>query len=372
MIDLTDDAYKIAQNIEDVNIYYITTLAGQVNDMVNAGPELNIAEQREIASLNIRNIKKEMDKAVKISTEETNALLSKEAKNSYKSMRKFYKKKRVVQLPFNKNRRMLNQMRAIYSITDKAFTNLSRTTAMSVQYQRCIDQSIMAITSGAENYEVAVDRAVRQAVKRGSKVKYASGYQRRNDTAVRMNVLDGARQMQIEVNRIAGEEFGADGVEIDAHGLCAEDHLDIQGKTFACEDYGVTNTDDLIEAINTEEIESDRGIGEWNCQHIATPIVIGVSKPAYSEDELNEINEYSTEEIPELNNATRYEASQMMRQLETQVRENEEQIIQATIRNRPGEIGRYKSKNNRAKKKYKYICDKAGLRPQYNRMKIVR
>ena len=361
MIDLTDDAYKIAQNVEDANVYFITTLAEQVRDITEAGSELNVIEQRELARVNIANIKKEMDKALYMSEKETNALLSKEAKRSYKNMRKYYKAKNVVQLPYNKNKRLLNQMRSIYRLTGEGFGNISRTTALSFQYQRCIDQSIMAVTSGAENYQVAIDRAVRQAVKRGPKIKYASGYQRRVDTAVRMNVLDGAREMQIEINKLTGQEFGADGMEIDAHGLCAPDHLEYQGQQY-------TNVQfDLLQA------ELDRPIGELNCQHIATPIVIGVSDPAYSDEQLEEINEYSTEKITGLSNkpVTRYEASQMMRQVETEVREYEEQLLQAQIRNRDALAKGYKRRIAKRKEKYKRICDKADLRPQYNRMKIV-
>ena len=66
-------------------------------------------------------------------------------------------------------------------------------------------------------------------------VQYESGHTRRVDTAVRMNVLDAMRRMNQRAMEEVGREFGADGVEIDAHMLCAEDHLPYQGQQFSNE-----------------------------------------------------------------------------------------------------------------------------------------
>jgi hypothetical protein len=41
----------------------------------------------------------------------------------------------------------------------------------------------------------------------GARVEYASGYTRRLDSAVRMNVLDGVRQLNQGVRKITGEQF---------------------------------------------------------------------------------------------------------------------------------------------------------------------
>lgn len=362
---LTKEAYKIADNIEQVNVNYVKTLAKQVDDMVKAEP-LNVAEQREFANINMRNIKKEMEKACNISAKETKKLLSKEAQATYKEMRKYYKHKRVLQMPFNKNKKVLNELRAINKITDGAFKNISRTAVMDKQYQRCIDRAVMAITSGSETYEEAIDRAVRQAVKNGNKVKStgrykkngkwmkAKGRERRLDTAVRMNVLDGVRQVQMEVARVTAEEFGADGMEIDAHDLCAEDHIEIQGWRGTMEEYDALNAD------------LERPIGELNCQHEAIPIVLA-SPPRYTEEELEEMKANSQEEI---DGKSRYDWSQEMRKIETDVRECKEQLIQAEIRNRPDEIRRYNNKIKRNNQKYDKIAKKTKITPRKNRMEL--
>ncbi len=65
----------------------------------------------------------------------------------------------------------------------------------------------------------------------------------------------------------------------------------------------------------------DRPLGTLNCQHFATPIVLGVSKPVYSRKELSDINKRSTERIEyKGQKMSRYEASQRQRQMETAIR----------------------------------------------------
>ncbi len=61
---------------------------------------------------------------------------------------------------------------------------------------------------------------------------------------------------------------GADGIEISAHVLCAEDHLPYQGKQYSNKDF--------------ERIQAslDRPFGQWNCKHTMYPIILGVSDEA--------------------------------------------------------------------------------------------
>lgn len=371
----TKQADEIAQNYEDVNILYITLLAEQVGN-IQLG-DFDVIAQRDITNQNLKKIRTETAKAQKKSIKQATMLIDKEARKTYAQMSKYYKAKGVKQIPFKKNRQILNTLEAIKRTTAGSFRNISGTTARSIRYQRCIDKAILSVQSGSSNYQQAINKAVRQTVKSANKIEYASGYRRRVDTAVRMNILDGVRQVQMEVQRIAGEQFGADGVEIDAHGLCAEDHIDIQGRIFACEDYGVDNTDDLVEAINTEEIDSDRGIGQWNCQHEAHPIVVGVSKPSYSEEDLEEMRQFTEEPIPELNGMNRRDASQKMRQIETKVREDKEELLQAKTRYKitgqeadKKEVQRYERKIAKNQGNYDALCSKAGLKPQKWRMQI--
>jgi len=362
---LTKKAYKIANIYEQANLYFITTLAEQVADIENG--DFDIMEQQLQTQVNLNLIKKEFKKAGSKTVKQTNALITKEGRKAYKEMAKFYKAQNVVQLPFNKNRRILNQLVAIEKITNGSFKNLSNTSAIDVRYKRCIDKAIMAVHSGASNYQDAINQAIREATKLGPKVEYAGGRSRRIDTAVRMNVLDGVRQMQIQVDKITGEEFGADAIEIDAHGLCAKDHQDIQGRIFTPKQYQKW----------VVERKGIRQIGTNNCQHRIKPIVKGVSKPTYTQEQLEEMRKFTEEPIKELGGMNRRDASNKMRQLETRVREDKEQLTQAQTRfnktkssKDKKEVERYERKINKTQNGYKELCKKADLKPQWYRMDI--
>lgn len=119
----------------------------------------------------------------------------------------------------------------------------------------------------------------------GLRVQYESGYTRRLDSAMRQNIIDGVSYVAQETARQAGEEFGADGVELSAHSPCAPDHLPYQGKQYSLQEY--------------EELQASlrRPIGEWNCRHFAYPVLLGISRPANSKAELAEMAQASERRI---------------------------------------------------------------------------
>lgn len=187
--------------------------------------------------------------------------------------------------------------------------NLSRTTIDSTLYRDVIDRGIQAAQAGIEDYNSAIRRALREASAEGIRVTYPSGHTRRLDTAVRQNVLDGIRKLNQANMEAIGEKFGADGVEISAHMMCAEDHLPYQGKQYSNEEFA------RIQAA------LKRPFGEWNCRHSWNPIILGISRPAYTDEELRQFAQNSTEKITiDGKTKTRYEWTQEQRKVETAIR----------------------------------------------------
>ena len=125
-----------------------------------------------------------------------------------------------------------------------------------------------------------------------------------------MNVLDGVRAINQDIMRQVGKEFGADGVELSAHTLCAEDHLPYQGHQMSNKEF-----DRLQNTI------LDRPFGMWNCRHTWHPILLGISPPRYTDAELAEYKRNSRERI-EIDGITksRYEWTQEQRRIETAIR----------------------------------------------------
>ena len=242
--------------------------------------------------------------------------------------------------------------------------NLANTTVVSEGYRRAVDAGVSAVQSGVEDYGAAIRRSLREAGQMGLRIRedgtraveYASGYTRRLDTAVRQNILDGVRHLNQSIMEEVGREFGADGMEIDAHMLCAEDHLPYQGRQFSNQDF--------------EEIQASlpRPFGEWNCRHSWHPIMMGISQPAYTPEQLQEMRDFSTEEIEiDGRTKTRYEWSQEMRRTETLIRQQKDTAILAeAVGDRDLQRqcqGRIVALNDQ----YKELAGKAGLQPEFQR-----
>lgn len=209
-------------------------------------------------------------------------------------------------------------LKAQLRITAQEMANLSQTTIDSTLYREAVDKAVQIVQTGMTDYTSAIRSAMKKAAAGGLKVVYPSGYSRRLDTAVRQNVLDGVRSINQDVLNQMGKEFGADGVEVSAHALCAEDHLPYQGRQFAKRDF--------------ERIQNnlDRPLGMWNCKHVMHPIIMGVSQPAHTEAELAFYASNSQSEIT-IDGVTmsRYEWSQQMRRIETSIRAQKDIAVAA-------------------------------------------
>lgn len=207
-------------------------------------------------------------------------------------------------------------LKAQLRVTAGTMLNLSQTTAVSQNYQKAISEAVQLTQTGVEDYNTAIRRAARKASSEGLRVQYESGRTRRLDTAVRQNVLDGVRSLNQDVMRQCGNAYGADGVEISAHMLCALDHVDYQGRIFTQKEFDHLQT-----------VELERPIGRWNCKHIAMPVIIGISEPAYNDDELSAYKRYSEHQIS-IGGKTlpRYEWEQERRRIETSVRYSNDSI----------------------------------------------
>lgn len=250
-------------------------------------------------------------------------------------------------------------------VTYGEMENLSRTTVVSDGYRNAVDRAVQAVQGGVSDYRSAIRRTIEEAAAEGLRVEYPtktpSGRNRsmRLDSAVRMNVLDGIRAMNRAAMEQIGEEYGADGIEISAHALCAEDHLPYQGKQFSREEF-----EELQEKL-------DRPIGMWNCKHMTWPILLGVSECTYSEAELAELNRLSTEKIEiDGRKKTRYEWTQDQRRIETAVRYQKDRANLARHSGHDDIRRDAQAKINKLTKAYEGISEKARLGEEWERMRV--
>ncbi|MBQ7824724.1 MAG: hypothetical protein IJ337_00015 [Clostridia bacterium] len=250
-------------------------------------------------------------------------------------------------------------LKAQLRITAQTMANLSQTTIVSDGYKAAVDVAVQTVQSGLTDYNSAIRRALKEASAEGLRVQYQSGHTRRLDTAVRQNVLDGMRALNQDTLDQLGKEFGADGVEISAHMLCATDHLPYQGLQISKKEF--------------ERIQNtlERPFGMWNCKHTMYPILLGISPPSHTKEELEMYRNYSQEAVT-IDSVTmsRYEWSQQQRRIETAVREQKHIAVGAKAAG--DDVARREAQRNinRLQTQYAKISDAAGLTPEKERMVV--
>lgn len=177
-------------------------------------------------------------------------------------------------------------------------------------------------TSGAFDYNTAIFNAVEQLSKDGIDVLYPSGKTDKIDVAVRRAVLTGVNQTANELQDLRAEEMGTDLFEITAHAGARvtkkqdwTNHAWWQGKI-----YSKSGKSDKYPPLSVTgyKIKID-GLAGINCRHNKFPFIEGISRRAYTDEELEELNnktvKYKGKEIGE------YEALQTQRKMERNIRE---------------------------------------------------
>lgn len=242
-----------------------------------------------------------------------------------------YRGKKFV--PFAENRELQAIVRAYAKTTGETMINLAKTKALCVlgangkpigmqkYYTDVLDKAVMQVTTGATDFHTAMRDSIVELGGSGVRVDYGGGVTRRLDTVVRQNLLWGAKQASVEYNEMIGEELGCDGYEVDYHSNPRPSHEFMQGKQF------VVGKSRTINGIHFDSFdEAEQALKEYGCLHYKTPIICGISEPRYSEKELARLKaqDKKTYEI-DGKQVTGYEATQMMRRLETAIR-NEKSI----------------------------------------------
>lgn len=227
-------------------------------------------------------------------------------------------------------------------------------------YIRAIDEVAAQIASGELGLKAGVRRVLKQLADSGlSVVEYESGRTRSLAASIEMNLKEATSQVYQGVQRRVGEEFGADGFEISAHWDCAPDHLDVQGRQYTMKEY---------EKLNAG---LSRPIGTLNCRHTIYSIIIGVSEPTYSNVELAAMKDASLRKTEfDGKEMTNYEASQMQRRLEREIRKQKNRSVIAKAAGDDEMRREAQMKINQLTGKYKELSDKFGLPTKSERMAV--
>lgn len=221
--------------------------------------------------------------------------------------------------------------------------------------QKTMDAAHLKVASGTTDHITAVRQACNKLAASGLRtVYYESGHSDRIEVAVRRAVMTSVSQVTQQISELNSEEFGANGWEISAHSGARPSHAIYQGRQYPQEDY---------ERIVLPLID------DYNCRHSAFPVIMGVTPPSYTEEELKKLDPPPF--IYESRRYTAYEAQQQMRFMERQMRKQKDRCIVANAAGDKETFTAHSIKLRRQKDIYENFCEAAGCYTEYERTVVM-
>lgn len=278
---------------------------------------------------------------------------------------------------------------AIYEQTKQTMRNLTRSMGFLVDagrtmlpparaYQWALDSAVIQIQSGAISYNQAIKSAVQKLAGGLKVVNYESGHVDHIDVAVRRAVMTGVNQICDQYTNQSAEYLETRYFEVSAHSGARDkpgaspwsSHKDWQGKVYYHSESGEPDPlglyDDLVETTGYGYVD---GLTGANCRHHKYPYVPGVSERTYTDEQLKHIDDGLGCTF-DGKTYTAYEATQMQRRIERQIR------AQKKLRNAYKKAGLSEEataaniKLRRLNAEYSRFSKAAGLPEQPERTKV--
>lgn len=230
----------LVNRIEEANTYILKKIGEAIRQISTLTPSQAYQIQQVLKYGGTYNeIAKELARVSGKNVQDIYKIFEEVTKNNKQFAKQFYKYRGIDYIPYKKDVALQNMVKSIGDITAQTYINISRTRGIGFlfrnkdgqmyfkdiqqAYYEIIDRGILAISQGKETFQTEMRRIIKDVGGNGV-VIYESGRTRRLDSAVRMNLLDGIRQVSNETSKRFGKEYNADGIEISTHINPAPDH----------------------------------------------------------------------------------------------------------------------------------------------------
>ena len=363
---------KLLAKFDDVNTFYIEKVAEQIATI----GELSASSMQIIsvwASMyeDINEINKRIAKVTNLTMPELKKLYADALNDVYHDDR-FERALKETPLTDGQKETLERYAESVYRQTQETLTNLSNTTAVSETYREAVDKAILVVSSGLGDYNSQIRSTIREFGGNGLQVEYESGFKRRLDSALTQNIVDGVKQIQQHASDLIGEDLGYDAKEISVHANSAPDHEPVQGHIFLNDEFEKLQTEqDCVDIEGRRFYAMRRPIAEWNCMHFAFSYSTKYSKPKYTTEQLDEYAEKNAEGCDiDGKHYSLYEARQLMRQIETDIRRQKDIAVAAKAAGDMELRRECQGKINRLTSKYDRVVEASGLDAHRDRMVV--
>lgn len=342
-----------------------------------------IRKSKDISSINIyqwlqedmKVASKQLDTATALTIASTSRLLLQVAEEEYKKNRPLYVARGIKFTAF-KNTPLLDTTNSVVRNVAAQIKDLTKTKAKYVVnetgrvvsladgYKATLEKAIKSITDKNVPFNQAMRETVKALGGSGVKVGYESGIVRNIDTMARQTILYGTKQVYTANNVVIAKELGCDGIEIDWHTFPRPSHEFMQGKQYSL--VGAKTVNGVYYESADEALER---LQDYNCLHYQTPIILGVSEPTYTDEELAQLNKDNAKKFKIGDKTyTGYECKQAMRRLETEMRKQKRIRAMARTIGDKKLTGDCNRKIDSYMQKYRELSQKTGLKIDYQRI----
>ena len=313
-----------------------------------------------------RQLKKEIAKRLEISLADAEKLLTQAAETDYNFDISRFPNTQAI--PLSANSSLQQILAATVAQAREDLTNMTQTMGfvgadgicrpLTQAYQQACDFAFQKISTGAQDYVSAIRDATWGLAEKGIRtIDYKSGYHISIEAAVRQNMMGGMGIMQNHIAQNNHDTLGCNGWEISAHENSAPDHEPIQGKQYSDAEY---------ESLNNSLA---RRIGTLHCGHYASPIILGVHSPQYTDEELEDMRRRNEEGVTfDGRRYTGFEATQRQRKFERSIRKQQRRILIDEVAEDIAKLQTDQIRLQRLKQEYKRFSEGVDLPMQYERL----
>ena len=280
----------------------------------------------QLKALGLSNdeITEQIKKALNASDEYVEELYREAMKNEWSDAKDLYAGMGQAYVKFEDNAFIQNLIGGAFMQTSGEMVNMTGTMGfvvggkaveLSKFYQDTMDNAISLIMGGGFDYNTVLKKTIKQMTNSGIRwINYESGWHNRITVAARRSVMTGLSQMTRGITEDTAKRLNTDTFEVSAHAGARPDHADWQGKVYTKKQ--------LYDICGLGTIT---GLLGANCYHTYYPFIKGISKRAYTDEQLKVWKE-DTPKMYQGKEYTQYQAQQRMRQMETNMRAQRQTI----------------------------------------------
>ena len=392
-VDIDNLIQPFVDRQQTIESFILNTIATRVNE-VGTLSKTDVYRLQQLLKIgsSAKLINQELAKVLNIQEKSVKQMIKDVAINTYTEAKPFYDYRHKTQIPFEQNTKLQRTVKAISDQTANTFKNLSNSKAtgffirdgknhnvmkfqsITETYQSVIDEAVQAVQTGVLDFDTAMRRTLKQLNDSGIRRMYwDSGYSRRLDSTVRMNILGGVRQLNQQIQNQIAQEIKADGIEISAHSFSAPDHEPVQGHIFTMENFEKLQSEmDFEDVAHNKFSAIRRPIGEWNCKHFTTAIIIAKHKPVWTLEELEELKQANHEgyTLPNGTHLSMYECTQVQRNYELNIRQAKEGYLMSKTAKNEQLMEYYKTRISKLNREYNQFSKDCGLNKHKNRASV--